>query len=132
MEAEPAEAAPVCMAAPVNVATFDGGATWSCTQAACEDGGIVECGGDCTCNAAVFSALLCVNDGGKAMDCFTTALTPVYMGTIVPTFANCLRTPAVTACTGGAPPGDGGHPEGGDAAPPTDSGSPMDAADGGG
>ena len=132
-DAEAMEAS-VCVPAPVNIATFDAGAAWSCTQAACADGGLAACGADCTCNTAIFSALLCVNDAGAkgTVQCFTNAITPVYSDPVVQPFAVCLQSPAVTKCTAGpADGGDAGTDGGVDAA--TDSGTITDgAADGGG
>jgi hypothetical protein len=122
-----------CTPAPVNIATFDGGAVWSCTQAACAStmGGLTACGADCTCNAAVFSALECVaNDGGGTTACFTNALTPVISDMAVLAFATCLQSAPVTACASGGTKGDGGTDGGTDSG--TDSGTDGGIADAGG
>jgi hypothetical protein len=119
-----------CTPAPVNIATFDAGSVWSCTQAACMSMGLAACGSDCTCNSAVFAALECVaNDGGNSTTCFTNALSPVISDMTVLNFATCLMSKPVSNCAG---PTDGG---GGDSAPSTDggtdSGTIVDAGGGG-
>jgi len=131
------DVAMVCTPAPVKIDTFDAGTTWACTQAACADGGLSACAADCTCNAAIFAALLCVSDAGaaKTVDCFTSAITPVISDSVVLPFATCLQSPAVTKCTsgGGTDGGDGGGggSDAGDGGTGTDTGAPKDAGDGG-
>jgi hypothetical protein len=114
-DAEMMMEAAACTPAPVNISTFDGGSVWTCTQTACAStmGGLTACGADCTCNAAVFSALQCVaSDGGSTTACFTNALTPVISDMAVLTFATCLQSAPVSMCAG-LPVGDGGKEGGG-------------------
>jgi hypothetical protein len=129
------EAAP-CVDAAVNVATFNSGSPlWACFQSACV-AELATCSADCTCNTAIFGALLCAADGGNQMACFVTGFGLV--GTAGAALQTCLLN-NLTTCSGGggdaAPDGareggaeggrDGGTEGGADAG--TDSG----AADGG-
>jgi len=120
-----------CVPTPgVNVSTFDAGSIWGCTVAACADAGLDMCGTDCSCNNAVLGALLCIADAGEsqAVDCFTTALTPVFADPTVAAVATCLQSQAVTNCTGGGTP-DGG--DGGTTTDGGDGGTTPDASDAG-
>jgi hypothetical protein len=129
------EPAVACTPSGVNVATMNfGSSTWSCFQAQCMPS-LTMCAADCACDNGILSALQCAADAGAAgtMGCFVTAfgtLTGNTAGTAVETCLVQMMTPPSGACSG-APAGDGGT-EGGDAAPVVDSGSAMDAADGGG
>jgi hypothetical protein len=103
----PKEAAAPCVDAAVNVATFNSmSPLWACLQAACV-AELGTCAADCTCNTAVFGALLCAADGGDQMTCFLPALT--VAGSPLQT---CLLN-NVTGCSGGGDGGPDGAREGG-------------------
>jgi len=134
--AEEAEAAVMCTPSGVNVETFDSGSSsWACYQAMCTPS-LTACAADCTCDNAILGALLCAADAGASgtMACFVTAFGNLGSNAAGAMVEGCLVGSAMTACGGTSTPdaGDAGHADGGDAAAPTDSGSPTDAADGGG
>ena len=135
-EDAPAAEAAACMPSGINVATMNfGSASWACFQAKCMPS-LTMCAADCDCDNGILGALQCAADGGAAatMGCFVTAFGTLSSNAAGMAAEACIvqmNTPPSGACSGGGSTDGGG--EGGDAAPTTtDSGSAMDAADGGG
>lgn len=117
------EAAPACMAAPIDVATFDSGSpAWACYQANCGPS-LTMCAADCTCNAEIAGALSCAADGGASatMTCFVTAFGNLASNPPGMAVETCVVTNMTGVC-GATPATDGGD----DGAARTDGGTPAD------
>jgi hypothetical protein len=126
-----------CLAVDISAATVDAGKTWGCLESACSSQ-LAMCAGDCVCNDAMLSALLCAATGQElSTDCFTAEIAAHIGDPTVVVIGNCLLSNAAL-CTsekdastedGGERPVDGGR-EGGspDGGTKSDAASTIDAA----
>jgi hypothetical protein len=78
-----------------DVATIDGGALWSCQQAACPDA-IRACAADCACNRTVLGALACSADGGVPLTCLGPLRTLGATDGVASTLVSCLAAHLLT------------------------------------